>query len=94
MSRNSAYSLQIGTDSEDADAIILLANGALVAVLVELSDESHGEDRGKWTIEALFGLRNGRIPDNFPSRESAAAWVSDNICSQPFNMDDAIIQLN
>lgn len=84
MARTSAYDLQIGTDSEDANATILLADGALVAVLVELSDESHGDDRGRWVVEATFGLRNGRIPESFPSRESAANWISSNICGAPF----------
>ncbi len=94
MSRTSVYSLHIATDSDDADAVILLSDGALVAVLVELSDESHGEDRGKWIIEAVFGLRHDRIPDSFPCRESAAAWISSNICNQPFLFNSALVQLN
>ncbi len=93
MSRTSAYSLQIGTDSEDADAIMLLSDGALTAILVKLSDQIHGEDRGSWIIEALFGVHNNRLPESFSTPQSAAAWVSDNICSQPFILGDALIQL-
>ena len=94
MSRTSAYSLNIGTDSNDANAVILLVDGALVAVLVELSDESHGEDQGKWVIEATFGLHLGRLSDSFQSRECAAAWVSSNICSQPFCFGESLTRLN
>ena len=93
MPRTSAYSLNLGTDSKDKDAIILLVYGALVAILVELSDECHGVSQGNWTIEALFGLHNDRAPDSFPSRESAAAWVSSNICGQPFILGEALVQL-
>ncbi len=93
MPPTSAYSVNIGTDSEDANAVILLAKGSLVAVLVELSDESHGEERGRWIIEATFGLHNHRIPESFPSRETAAAWVSSNFCSAPFILGDAVAKL-
>jgi hypothetical protein len=93
MPRTSAYSLNIGTDSDDAHAIILLAEGALVAVLVQLGDESHGDARGRWIIEATFGLINLRLPDSFPSCENAAAWVSSNICGTPFVLGDALTQL-
>jgi len=93
VARTSAYQLQIGTDSDDANARILLADGALVAVLVELSDEGHGEDRGKWTIEATFGLRHERVPDIFPSLESAADWVSEHICEQRFNLGADVVRL-
>lgn len=94
MPPTSAYSLNIGTDSKDADAIILLAKGSLVAVLVELSDESHEEERGRWVIEATFGLHNHRIPETFSSAECAAAWVSSNICSAPFILGDALVPLS
>lgn len=39
----------------DREGCLVFANDALVAVLIHLSD-MHGEDAGKWTIEASFGL--------------------------------------
>ena len=56
--------------------MLLLADGQLVAVLVELADEGHGELRGNWAIEAIFGLQHDRIPQSFPSAKDAAAWIS------------------
>ena len=76
LSRTSAYKVRINTDSADSNALILLADGALVAILVELEDECHGADRGKWTIESAYGVDGERMPANFPAAIDAADWLS------------------
>jgi hypothetical protein len=75
VSRTSAYRLRVKTDSADNNGILLLENGELVAVLIELADESHGDDRGKWVIETVFGLSLASPPTHFDSVDDAAAWV-------------------
>ena len=94
MRRTSAYKLKIRTDSADDNAILLLVDGKLVAILVELSDHVHAAERGKWTIESVFGLSHKRAAQNFASAADAAAWVSDHVCHFPFNLDDDVRQLD
>ncbi len=53
MLRTSAYRLKIRTDSADDNALILLANGELVAILMELADEAHGEDAANWVSDYI-----------------------------------------
>ena len=93
MLRTSAYRLRIRTDSADDNALILLSGGELVAILVELADESHGDERGKWTVETVFGLQNNRTPGNFMSAGDAADWVSDQGGHHSFILDDSVAQL-
>lgn len=93
MSRTSVYRTRVRTDSADENALLLLADGELVAILVELADEGHGDDCGKWMIEKLFGLGNARMPDFFSSAASAADWVSDHICNLPFAMGENVKKL-
>lgn len=88
MSRTTVYRLRVRTDSADENALLLLADNELVAILVELADESHGEDRGHWMIEKTFGLGQARVPEIFSSAEDAAGWVADNISNLPFLLDD------
>jgi len=89
----SAYQVGIRTNSDDENAVLLLAEGQLVAVLVELADEGHGEERGNWVIEAIFGLQHGRIPQSFPSAANAAAWISANVAGEPIIPMCDLIQL-
>lgn len=93
MSQTSVYKMRIRTDSADNDALMLLNDGELVAILVELSDESHGDVRGHWTIEMTFGLNGIRRPETFASAEDAAKWVSQHICQQPFTLDHGVVEL-
>jgi hypothetical protein len=94
MSRASAYKLRIRTDSADGDGILLLADGELVAILIELADESHDEDRGKWVIETLFGLDPPASPALFNTADDAAAWVSQNVCHRHFDLDAPLLELH
>ena len=88
--RTSAYRLRIRTDSADDNALILLSDSQLVAIIVELADESHGDERGKWTVETIFGLANGRYPRNYASAGDAADWVSDHLGLRPFILGDNV----
>jgi len=93
VSRTSAYRVGIATSSDDEKAVLLLADGQLVAILVELADKGHGEQRGNWAIEAIFGLNHDRIPQTFPSATDAAAWISAHVGGQPFMPMGDLIQL-
>lgn len=93
MSGTAIYQSRIRTDSADTNALILLAGGELVAILVALDDECHGEDRYKWAIERIFGGGHKRIPDSFATATDAAAWVSAHICHQPFVFAEPLVQL-
>ena len=91
--RTSAYRLRIRTNSADDNALILLSAGQLVAILVELTDESHGDERGKWTVETVVGLGNNRNPGNYATASDAADWVSNHVGLNSFTLGDGIEQL-
>ena len=93
MSQTSAYKIRLKTDSADSSAILLFEGGALVAVLVQLADESHGDDRGQWTIEATFGLNAHRRPNLFVSAKAAADWVSLHICREEFIVNEMMAEI-
>lgn len=76
MPPTSAYKLRIRTDSADGNALMLLDGGELIAILVELADECHGDGRGQWVIETTFGLDPGRRPELFACAADAANWIS------------------
>jgi hypothetical protein len=90
----SAYKIRIRTDSADNNALMLLDNGELVALLVELADESHGDARGRWAIEAIFGLSPSRHPEAFNSASDAARWIGRYICHKPFELSDDVVELS
>lgn len=93
VSRTSAYRMRIRTDSADNNALLLLDGGELVAILVELADESHGDARGQWAIETIFGISPGRRPEAFASAQDAARWVSQHVCHKSFDLSKAIVEL-
>lgn len=93
MSGTSIYQTRIRTDSADTNALLLLAGGELVAILVALDDEGHGDDRHRWTIEKIFGIGHERIPGTFASAAAAAAWISDHVCHLPFLLGESIPQI-
>ena len=93
MSPTSAYRIRIRTGSADENALLLLAGGQLVAILVELADAGHGDERGKWAVETTFGLKHERVPNSFASAADAAIWVSNHICQKPFMLGAQLIEL-
>lgn len=72
---SSAYPLRVRTGSADNHGLLILVDGELVAVLVELSDDGHEHHQGSWHVEAVFGLDTGRVHDTFPTAQEAADWV-------------------
>ncbi len=93
MSPTCAYQVRVNTDSTDTNALILLAGGALVGVLVELSDECHGLGQGKWAIEVAFGIDLMAAPPIFPSAVAAATWLSTHLGCKPFTLDEEVVPL-
>lgn len=93
MSGMSAYKVRIDTHTADSIAIILLADGALLGVLIELLDECHGGDRGKWAIEAAFGLYEQTIPATFATANEAANWLGTLVGGAEFNFDGQVPEL-
>jgi hypothetical protein len=89
----SAYRLKIRTNSADDNALILLSGGHLVAILVELADECHGDERGKWAVEIIFGTGSGQARGNFVSAGDAADWVSEQGGHHRFELHDNVEQL-
>ncbi|MGI8610669.1 MAG: hypothetical protein ACR2KH_00100 [Sphingomicrobium sp.] len=93
VSRTSAYKIHVRTDSADSNALLLLDGGQLVAILVELADDCHGDACGHWIIETTFGLNDGRRPGSFACAADAANWISQHICHRPFVLDGDIAEL-
>lgn len=93
VSQTSAYRLRIRTDSADSNGLMLLDEGELVAILIELADEGHGDARGKWVIETTFGLDHAHPPLRFNCAGDAAAWVSDHISDRPFILGGNVVEL-
>jgi hypothetical protein len=58
--------------------LLVLAEGQLVAVLVQLS-EAYGEDTGKWHLEAAFGRVAHPSADIFADLDEAQAWIEDRL---------------
>ncbi len=73
--------------------MLLLTGGKLVAILVELADEGHGEERGNWVVEMIFGVNNDRVPGSFLSAAEAADWVSRQVGGKSFMLTGAVLKL-
>ena len=61
------------TGSQDKTGFLVLANGELAAVLVQLEDIVHADERGRWFLEVMFS-RPG-ISETFASLDEAKAWL-------------------
>lgn len=93
MPTTSAYKIRIRTDSADSNALLLLDEGELVAILMELADEGHGDRRGQWIVETVFGLNPGARPGFFPCAADAAGWIGEHVCKRPFLLAEKILDL-
>ena len=72
--------VQIATDSNDTKSHLVFADGFLVAVLVQLSDEFEDE-AGWWFLEAAFGRVNDFRAPTFPNLEEAQDWITRQLTS-------------
>lgn len=63
--------VRVRTGSNDNEGRLAFVQGELVAVLVRLEDEAHGEARGRWFVEASFGALQHALPDQFGTLDEA-----------------------
>lgn len=67
---------------EDREGRLAFVNGALVGLLVRLS-EQHGVDAGSWFLEAGFGGLDSPNPPVFPDLDAAQAWIAEQVRANP-----------
>ena len=90
----SAYQMDIRTESADKNAVILLYDGALVAVLVQLSGTVHPREQDRWTIEATFGVSDARVSETFFSAADAARKVGETIGKSGIELPGDVLRIN
>jgi hypothetical protein len=68
--------VRIATGSSDEHGVLFFANDSLVAIIVCLSEPSHGHMKGRWFLEARFGtLSYARAPETFGDVDAAEQWL-------------------
>src|SRR4051812_5753786 len=65
----------VNTLSDDVEGRLVRADGHLVAVLVRLDGEEHGNLRGRWLLEAGFGPCSRDPCQVFGTLDAATDWV-------------------
>ena len=76
MAKFTLQPVKIASDSEDENGVLVLADGRLVVVLSKLQAAFHGEDHGRWYIEAGFGRCDVSPPPPFENLPDALRWVA------------------
>jgi hypothetical protein len=72
--------VRIATGSSDEHGVLFFANGHLVAIIVCLTEPSHGSMAGRWFLEARFGILSyARAPETFCDIDAAEAWLTAHI---------------
>lgn len=66
--------IAVDTGSPDRTGMLVMANGMLVGVLVQLNTPEHEHLAGGWFAEALFGRMQGLRPQPFDTLEEATRW--------------------
>ncbi|GLS46982.1 hypothetical protein [Methylobacterium brachythecii] len=66
--------IAVDTDSSDCKGMLVLANGMLVAVLVQLN-HSEEKQKGRWFIEAGFGRLRDLRQRPFDTLDDATRWL-------------------
>ena len=66
--------VHVETGSHDTESQLVFADGFLVAVLVQLSDE-HGNEAGMWFREVGFGPVDDPRRPKFANLDEAQAWI-------------------
>ena len=67
--------MRVATGSADEEGRLVLADGQLVAVLVQLAEAAYAGLVGSWFLEAGFGACAVPTAPTFASLEAALAWV-------------------
>jgi hypothetical protein len=70
--------VRVRTGSPDEEGRLVQRDKQLVAVLVRLS-EQHGDDAGKWVVEAAFAFPDAARDQLFESLGDAEAWFQRHI---------------
>lgn len=91
--KTTAFSVRVNTRSADENGLLVLVDGRLAAVLVELQDGIHGDRVGQWCIEAMFGAAPGRLPPSFDSVGEAITFVAEQVGAGPAGIPDEISAL-
>lgn len=66
--------IPVRTGSKDKEGRLVLFEGELIAVLVRLDDDMHGDNRGQWFLDAVFVSKLTR-DDPFPTLAEVETWV-------------------
>lgn len=74
--------VQVAIGSDEAESRLVLKDGALVAVLVQLSD-SYGEDASRWFLELGFGRLNHPRSPIFADLDEAQVWIKQQLSDTP-----------
>jgi hypothetical protein len=72
--------MRVATGCNDIESRLVLADGLLVAVLVQLG-EQHGNEAGSWFLEAGFGRVGDRNPPTFMNLDEAQAWIGQRLAA-------------
>lgn len=75
MPTTATIDIKVRTGSADENGVLMVFDNQLIAILIELSDEVHGETRGRWALEHTFGLFSISAPETFVSVEQAWDWI-------------------
>ena len=67
--------VKVAWDGADANGLLVLNSGTLVAVLVCLEEAFYEEDQGRWYLEAGFG-KCGSTQTTFADLDAALRWVA------------------
>ena len=70
--------VQLGANSSDREARLVLEGEELVAILSRLTN-LHGSDRGKWYLEIGFGRLDDQDVPLFFTLEDAREWIADHL---------------
>ena len=67
--------VRIRTESSDEEGRLVMAEGFLVAILIQLSAD-HGTEAGYWFLEVGFGNLGHPRPAPFPDLPAALDWIT------------------
>ena len=67
--------VHVATNSDATESRLVFDDGFPVAVLVQLC-EQHGDEAGKWFLEAGFGRVDHPSPPLFTNLDEAQDWIT------------------
>jgi hypothetical protein len=69
--------IKVMTASQDKAGLLVLADDELAAVMVQLEDIVHAQERGKWFLEIMF--KQPGQNETFASLDEAKAWIQEKL---------------